>query len=103
MSAIDPITGLPEEVGSFEDLAKETQLIVVSTQKRKFGKTHTVIEGIDEKEIDLKDLTRRFKVMFATAGSMKEGIIDLHGDFSRDVRDRLIELGFPRDRIQGRM
>ena len=100
MSGIDPITGLPEEIGSFEDLAKETQHVFLSTQKRKFGKIHTVIEGIDDKEISLKDLTKEFKSRFATGGTYKDGMIDLHGDRLKAVRDLLIKMGFPPDTIK---
>jgi translation initiation factor 1 len=100
MSGIDPITGLPEEIGSFEELAKETQDVLLSTQKRRFGKVHTVIEGLDDKEINMKDLTKQLKSKFATGGTIKDGIIDLHGDQMRGVKDVLIELGFPPDSIK---
>ena len=52
MSDIDPITGLPKELGTWENIAKEGQQITVKLEKRKFGKAYTVITGINQNEVD---------------------------------------------------
>ena len=43
---------LPPEI--YEQLTKEEQVIKIRLEKRKFGKEVTIIEGVDEKEFDLK-------------------------------------------------
>ena len=53
--------GLVKELCVCETIAKESQRINVFTEKRSFGKNYTLIEGIDEKEIDLKDLAKKLK------------------------------------------
>ena len=80
MSEICSMCGLPKELCVCETIAKESQKIVVKTVKKKFGKKYTVIEGIDEKEINLKDLGKKLKARFACGGTSKEGKIELQGD-----------------------
>ena len=61
MSEICTQCGLPKDLCVCETIAKESQRIVISTEKRKFGKLETTIEGIDSKEIDIKDLGKKLK------------------------------------------
>jgi translation initiation factor 1 len=100
MPEIDPITGLPKELGTFESLAKESQKITVSVTKKKFGKQYTIVEGINEHEIDLKDLAKKLKAKFACGGTAKDGQIELQGNHAREIRGELIKLGFTPDTIE---
>jgi translation initiation factor 1 len=102
MSEICSQCGLPKDLCVCETIAKESQKIVVSLEKRKFGKIETTIEGIDNKEIDLKDLTRQLKNKFACGGTMKNGKIELQGDHKQRVRDFLIQIGFAPSTIEVR-
>ncbi|MBS3157088.1 stress response translation initiation inhibitor YciH [Candidatus Woesearchaeota archaeon] len=94
MSEIDPITGLPKELSIREDIAKEDQEIIVKQEKKRFGKISTIIEGIDPKEIDLKDLSKKLKSKFACGGTAKGGVIELQGDHVDGVKEELVKLGF---------
>lgn len=100
MPEIDPITGLPKELGAFENLAKESQKITVSMTKKKFGKQYTVVEGINEHELDLKDLAKKLKAKFACGGTAKDGMIELQGNHAKEIRSELIKLGFSPDTIE---
>ena len=91
--------GLPKELCVCETIAKESQRITVSTIKKKFGKQYTVIEGINEKEIDLKDLTKKLKAQFACGGTTKEGRIELQGGHKQKVKDFLVKTGFAAETI----
>ena len=102
MSKICPKCGLPEELCVCETIAKESQTITVKVVKKKFNKVYTVIEGIDAKEIDLKDLTKKLKSKFACGGTVKNGVIELQGDHKADVKDVLIEAGFAQETIESR-
>ena len=53
MSEICSKCGLPKELCVCEAIARESQEITISLDKKKFGKTYTVVRGIDEKEINL--------------------------------------------------
>lgn len=102
MGEICTTCGLPRELCVCESIAKETQAIVVSNEKKKFGKVYTVVRGIDTKEIDLKDLTKKLKNELACGGTLKEGVIELQGDHRSRVRDILMRLGFPSETIEVR-
>ena len=62
--------------------------------KRKFGKKVTIVEGIDEKQLDLKALTKTLKSKLACGGTAKEGRIELQGNHKVRVKEVLVEMGF---------
>jgi len=102
MSEICPKCGLPKELCVCETIAKESQIIKVYVIKKKFGKKYTVIEGIDSKEIDMKDLTKKLKTKFACGGTAKEGKIELQGDHKQNIKANLIQMGFSQETIDVR-
>ncbi len=91
---IDPITGLPKELGVFEDISKDAQTITVFVIKKKFGKKYTVVEGLDSKDIKSKDIVKSLKSKFACGGTMKGGKIELQGDYRSSIKATLVKLGF---------
>ncbi len=98
MVEIDPLTGLPKELGISEALSKDQQVIVVRKDKRKFGKVITIIQGFN-KDVDLKALTKQLKTRFACGGTYTEDRIELQGDHTSKVKKVLVELGFNPDNI----
>jgi translation initiation factor 1 len=100
MSAICTTCGLPKELCVCEQIARESQKITVLLDKKKFGKTYTVISGINEHEVDLKDLAKKLKNKFACGGTAKNGIIELQGDHRRTAKDELVKLGFVADTVE---
>ncbi len=102
MSEICPKCGLPKELCVCETIAKESQIIKVYVIKKKFGKKYTVIEGIDSKEINMKDLTKKLKTKFACGGTAKEGKIELQGDHKQRVKENLVQMGFSQETIDVR-
>lgn len=92
--------GLPKELCVCESIAKETQNVVIKLVKKKFGKKNTVVEGIDTRQIDIKELTKKLKNMLACGGTFKEGKIELQGEHVAKVKEELIKLGFPPETIQ---
>ncbi len=100
MPEICPKCGLPKELCVCETIAKEGQKIKVKVDKRRFGKLITVIEGINDKNINLKDLAKKLKSKFACGGTVKDGKIELQGEQSHKVKKTLIELGFDPDSIE---
>ena len=100
MSEICPKCGLVKELCVCETIAKESQLIKVFLERKKFRKFSTIIEGIDQKEIDIKDLAKKLKEQFACGGTAKEGKIELQGDHKNKVKGFLVKVGFPPDTIE---
>lgn len=100
MNEICPKCGLPRDLCVCEIIAKEEQQIEVKVIKRKFGKMITVVEGIADKSIDIKDVTKKLKSKLACGGTTKEGAIELQGNHASKVKQYLIELGFPENAIR---
>ncbi|MBW3016560.1 translation initiation factor [Candidatus Woesearchaeota archaeon] len=91
--------GLPKDLCVCESIAKESQKIIVRTEAKKFNKMYTIIEGIDETEIDLDQLAKKLKAKFACGGTIKENRIELQGDHKQKVKQALIEAGFAQETI----
>ncbi len=89
--------GLPPEI--CEQLSVEQQLIKIRLEKRRFGREVTIIEGINEKEFNLKKLASQLKSKLATGGTAKNSRIELQGDHRHRVKKLLVEMGFPEENI----
>ena len=100
MSEICPKCGLVKELCVCETIAKESQLIKIFLERKKFRKFSTIIEGIDQKEIDIKDLAKKLKEHLACGGTAKEGKIELQGDHKNKIKGILIKMGFSPDTIE---
>ena len=94
MSEICEKCGLPTDLCVCEAIAKESQKITIKIESKKFNKRYTVIEGIDEKEIDMKELGKKLKGTLACGGTIKEGKIELQGEHKEKVKEILLESGF---------
>lgn len=100
MSKTCSTCGLPKELCVCETIAKESQKILVKLVKKKFGKITTTIGGINQTEINLKELASKLKSRFACGGTAKEGIIELQGDHLKEIKAELVKLGFSPDTIE---
>ncbi len=101
MVEIDPITGLPKELGVWENISLENQKITVVIEKRKFGKKYTIVRGFGP-EISLGDIGKKLKNKFACGGSSKNGQVELQGDHKSRIKSALMELGFAQESIEVR-
>ncbi len=77
----------------------EQQVIKIKLEKRRYGREVTIIEGLNDKEMDLKKLASQLKSRLATGGTYKNGRIELQGDHRFRVKQLLIEMGFPEENI----
>tara|TARA_Y100000310_G_C20541464_1_gene743513 strand:- start:383 stop:691 length:309 start_codon:yes stop_codon:yes gene_type:complete len=102
MSEICTKCGLVKELCVCETIAKESQTIKIFLERKKFRKFSTIIEGIDQKEIDIKDLAKKLKEQLACGGTVKEGKIELQGDHKNKIKDILIRAGFSPDTVEVR-
>ena len=94
MSEICPKCGLPKELCVCEDIAREQQKIIISVDKRRYGKMMTIVDGINPHELDIDGLITKLKKKCASGGTIKEGRIELQGDHRSKVKETLEEMGF---------
>ena len=100
MPEICQVCGLPLELCMCGEIAKEQQKIVIYTLRRRFRKLMTIIEGIDQKDIDYKSLTKQLKEHCACGGTAKGGKIELQGEQREKVKKALISSGFSESSIE---
>lgn len=90
----DDITGLPDDLGLGEDLARSEQHASISVESRRYGKPTTVVSGLDPKSTDLGSLASTLKARLAVGGTVTDGRIELQGEHDRRLRDALEDEGF---------
>jgi len=99
MSDICSNCGLPQDLCVCETIAKESQKIQVTIEKRKYGKQYTIIKGFS-KEIDLDELAKKLKTKFACGGTAKDNQVELQGNHKDKAKQVLVNLGFPEETIE---
>ncbi len=100
MSLVCQTCGLVKELCVCETIAKESQKIEVFLERKKFNKYYTIVKGIDEKEINIKDLAKTLKSSLACGGTIKNKQIELQGDHRQKVKEILLKYGFSPDAVQ---
>ncbi len=100
MSDVCPKCGLPTDLCVCETISKEEQRITVKKDKKRYGKLVTIVKGLDQNSINIKDLAKQLKNKLACGGTYKDGIIELQGDHVSKVKEELIKLGFNPDTIE---
>ena len=96
---IDPKTGLPLEAMKWETLTRSSQRISVTTDRKRYGKIVTVINGFD-KDVDVKKIAKSLKNELACGGTSKNGTIEIQGNHLKKIKPLLVKLGFESDSIE---
>ncbi len=94
---ICPRCGLPEELCVCDEMTKEGQRIRVRSDKRRYGKVVTIVDGF--KDVDIDKIAKELKKKLACGGTSKNDKIELQGDHLNKVRDILTEMGFSENMI----
>lgn len=89
--------GLPLSLCICKTLEQQAQKIKVFTEKRKFGKPTTIIEGITG---DVKEMVKQLKQKLACGGTYKNNRIELQGDHRAKLKDMLVKLGYEEEQIE---
>jgi translation initiation factor 1 len=95
---ICPKCGLPKQACVCEQIAKSSQKIKVTVDKKRYGKLMTVITGFDN-GIDIKQIAKALKNELACGGTYKNNVIELQGDHTKKIKDILVKLGFNEESI----
>ena len=96
---IDPKTGLPVQAMEWEALAKSSQKIRVTTDKKRYGKIVTLVGGFD-KGIDMKKTAKSLKNELACGGTFRDNEIELQGDHMKKIKPLLVKMGFENNSIE---
>jgi len=94
MGELCQVCGLPKELCACENIAREQQLIVISSAKRRYGKVVTIVEGVNSNDINIDELARTLKTKCAAGGTVKEGRIELQGEHRKKVQQVMQDMGF---------
>jgi len=92
------VCGLSKDLCVCQEIAKESQKIVIKTEIKKYRKKMTVIENLEG--IDLRDLATQLKRKIACGGTVKGNKIELQGNHAQKVKKALISLNYPEDQIE---
>ncbi len=99
MAEICPKCGLPKEICVCDILDRETnRRIKVYTEKKKFRKFMTIVEGLTGEELDRT--AKELKRILACGGTSKNGVIELQGNHRDNVKKALLNLGYQEDVIE---
>ena len=94
MATICNVCGLPGELCICQEIAKEQQKAIISTDRRRYGKIVTKVEGIDDAAIDINQLAKLLKNKCAAGGTVKGRLIELQGDHKKKGAGVLRNNGF---------
>ena len=92
-----PKCGLPKELCVCEEITRTGQKIRVRADKRRYGKYVTIIDGLEN--VDIDKVAKELKRKLACGGTSKRDIIELQGNHVSKVKDVLIDIGFSQDMI----
>lgn len=92
-----PVCGLPAELCICSQIKKEEEKIRVFVEKRRFGKTTTIIEGVADNR---KKIASFLKSKLACGGTHKNDRIELQGDHRQKIKELLVELGYREEQIE---
>jgi translation initiation factor 1 len=70
----------------------------LSVEKRRKGKTVTVVRGLSDEGCDLLELLSRLKTHCGAGGTLKEEILEIQGDHLDRIRAALGQMGY---RVKG--
>ncbi len=96
---ICPKCGLPKEACICEQIAKSSQRIKITTDKKRYGKIITIIRGFD-KGVDVKKIAKTLKNELACGGTCKKNTIELQGDHRKKIKEALVKQGFDEESIE---
>ncbi|MCS7018418.1 MAG: translation initiation factor [Cytophagales bacterium] len=84
-----------------ETLAPAQQNLRVIIDRKRAGKTATLIEGFVGKTADLEALGKQLKTQCGTGGSVKDGIIIIQGDWREKICEWLLKQGYKVKKVGG--
>lgn len=94
---ICPKCGLPKQACVCEKIAKGSQNIKVSTEKKRYGKYVTIVSGLNG--VDVREIAKALKNELACGGTYRDNEVELQGDHRKKIKEALVKLGFDPETI----
>ena len=94
---ICPKCGLPKQACVCEKIAKSSQNIKVTTEKKRYGKYVTIVGGFSG--VDMKEIAKALKNELACGGTYRDNEVELQGDHRKKIKAVLVKLGFDAEAI----
>ena len=80
-------------------MSADEQQIIISNDRRKWGRVVTVITFVGNFEVNLKNILTKAKKKCASGGTVRNNEVELQGDHRFKLKKFLIDLGFPEENI----
>ena len=93
------ICSFPKDLCICDSLSADEQQIIISNDRRKWGRVVTVIKFEGNIDANLKDILTKAKKKCASGGTVRGNLIELQGDHKFKLKKFLIDLGFPEENI----
>lgn len=90
--------GLPKNICTCSEMAKDSQKIKIDLTKRRFRKTVTIVSGFEDEKM-AKELGKELKKALACGGTSKGTEIELQGEHKNKVKEFLLKNGFKEESI----
>lgn len=87
------IRDIEKELGLDEALAIEGSTIAIRIEKRRYGKSVTVLSGFDP-AVDVDGLAKDLKHFLGTGGTVRDREVELQGDHKNKARAWLEKAGY---------
>lgn len=94
---ICPKCGLPNQACVCEKIAKGSQNIKVTMEKKKYGKIVTIVSGLHG--VDVREIAKALKNELACGGTHRKDEVELQGDHAKRIKEVLVKLGFDAEAI----
>ncbi len=80
-------------------MSADEQQIVISNDRRKWGRVVTVVRFVGNFDVNLKNILTKAKKKCASGGTVRDNEVELQGDHRFKMKKFLIDLGFPEENI----
>ncbi|GAQ78517.1 translation initiation factor SUI1 [Klebsormidium nitens] len=85
----------------FDTPVQEQSPRVQATKRGRGGKTVTVVGGLKLKPESLEALAKQLKALCGAGGAVKEGCVEIQGDHTKSINEKLISLGY-KSKVSGK-
>ena len=94
MAEICAVCGLPGELCICQEIAKEQQRAIISTDRRRYGKLVTKVEESTTQPLTSTNWQRSSKRNVRESGTVKGRVIELQGEHKKTARSVLRKNGY---------
>ena len=96
---ICPICSFPKELCICDSLSANEQQIIISNDRRKWGRVVTVVSFEGDFDANLKELLTKAKKICASGGTVRNNEFELQGEHKLKMKKFLMDQGFPEENI----